>query len=280
MKGQLLTSPSDPGKPSFLVDAALAYVRRGWSVIPLSGKRPAVRWKPFQHDPASEAQVLKWHDQGLLSNVGLVCGTASRQLVVLDIDSHAGYLAFAAAFPILTETRTVRTGSGRGRHLYWYVKQLPATVRVRSPALGSIELLAQGCQVVAPPSIHPQTRDRYRVDLSYPLLTLIDVDVVCTWLSGLRQMRFAQPSRPTLAPRHHGYIRQEDIIAVLTEHFTRHNYRPSGPWLNGPCVFPHQHRHGDAHPSFGFNTRSGFGFCFVCGAVSPVEICSALNIRF
>lgn len=40
-----------------------------------------------------------------------------------------------------------------------------------------------------------------------------------------------------------------------------------GDWLNGACPFPERHKHGDRHPSFGFNTKTGYGFCHVCGTL-------------
>jgi hypothetical protein len=187
---------------SSLFETALVYLRRGWSVVPLRGKCPTVRWQALQQVPASESQVCAWYTAGLLQNLGVVCGAASQRLVVLDVDSEVGYAAFRAAFPSLVETYTVRTGSGQGYHLYWVVEQLPATLRVRSPTLGSIELLAQGCQVVAPPSLHPQTGKCYTVERAQPLLTVSNVDDVRQWLNNLRQADLAYRSHALPASRH------------------------------------------------------------------------------
>jgi hypothetical protein len=95
--------------------------------------------------------------QGILQNIGIVCGVASGNLVVLDLDGAAGYPAFAASFPHLAETYTVATGGGVGRHVYFRVEQMPPSVKAMNTPIGNLELCGEGRQVVAPPSLHPIT---------------------------------------------------------------------------------------------------------------------------
>ncbi len=274
--------PGCPGNgcPGSVFETALAYLRDGWSVIPLSGKCPTVPWRAFQQTPAGEAQLRAWHQAGLLQNLGVVCGAVSQHLVVLDIDQEAGYAAFQAAFPALTDTYTVRTGSGHGYHLYWVVEHMPPTLRIHSSSLGNLELLSQGCQVVAPPSLHPQTGRPYAVARALPLVMRTRLDDVRHWLSHLRQADFVHmpPSRPT-SPSSAQFLRP-DCLPALLAYFERGGYRKRGDWLNGPCVFPRGHQHGDVHPSFGFNSQSGYGHCFVCGTFTPEMLCDALNLIF
>lgn len=271
--------PAD-GRPWSVFETALVYLRFGWSVVPLSGKRPTVPWRAFQQTPAGEAQLRGWQQAGLLQNLGIVCGVVSHHLVVLDIDREAGYAAFRAAFPALTETYTVRTGSGHGYHLYWVVEHLPPTLHVHSPILGNIEILSQGCQVVAPPSLHPRTGQVYAVARVLPLMMPTRLDDVWHWLSHLRQADSVHASsrRQTSPPS--VQVPRPDRLAVLVAYFERQGYRKRGEWLNGPCVFPHAHQHNDVHPSFGFNRQSGYGYCFVCGSFSPDMLCYALNLTF
>ena len=59
-------------------DAALAYHNAGLCVIPLSGKRPALgSWKHYQKQRPPEAAIRRWQQEGLLRNVGIVCGAVS-----------------------------------------------------------------------------------------------------------------------------------------------------------------------------------------------------------
>ncbi|MBK8034757.1 MAG: bifunctional DNA primase/polymerase [Chloroflexi bacterium] len=84
--------------------AALAYAALGLSVIPLDGKRPALKsWTQYQRQRADKQTIRAW----TFGNVGIVCGAVSGNLVVLDLDGAAGYAAFAATFPTLAQTYTV-----------------------------------------------------------------------------------------------------------------------------------------------------------------------------
>lgn len=113
-----------------IYEAAQAYTELEMSVIPLNGKRPALNaWKKYQQRRASVIEIEGWHKNGLLDNIGIVCGEVSDNLVVLDLDGVAGYPAFAATFPHLAQTYTVATGGGVGKHVYFRVGQMPFSVK-------------------------------------------------------------------------------------------------------------------------------------------------------
>src|SRR5687767_10853602 len=99
-------------------EAAVAFQRSGLCIIPLRGKHPAlVEWKQFQTTRSTEENIEYWHQSGLLTNIGVVCGAVSNNTVVIDFDGPGGYPAFAATFPHLAETFTVATGGGIGKHI-------------------------------------------------------------------------------------------------------------------------------------------------------------------
>lgn len=256
--------------------AAFQYAALGLSVLPLHGKRPTIPWRHWQQAAASPTVIGSWARAGLLDNVGLVCGQASGNLVVLDLDDLRGYEALRHAFPDLLNTFTVATGSGKGKHLYFFTRQLPPTTRVRGGSLGNIELRAQGCQVVVPPSRHPQTHQLYRVERPLPIQILPDLEALASWINALtprprlphsNPQRLPQPSR--LNPR---------VLEILTHRFTALGYKQHGPWLNGPCPCVHRHQHSDSHPSFGFNAQTGYGYCFVCGTLLAKDLRAWLSL--
>ena len=62
-------------------------------------------------------------------------------------------------------------------------------------------------------------------------------------------------------------------IQDVTEALLQQGFKWRGTWLNGPCPNAGKHKHSDRNPSFGFNTATGFGYCFVCGTMSLSDLC-------
>lgn len=174
-----------PASRSSVLDAALQYAEMGLSVLACEGKKPAINWTAFQHRAAHPMTIRKWDEVGLLQNVGIICGKVSGNLVVVDLDGTKAVEAYGMYFPSLTETFAVETGSGKGRHYYYFVRELPPTTRVVGASIGNVELRADGCYVVAPPSIHPETGSRYIGYHSLPIMILPDTRPVVAWVKKL-----------------------------------------------------------------------------------------------
>lgn len=140
--------------------AALDYLHRGWSVIPMRArdKRPAIRWQEYQSVPAGEREVRDWFRRWPDDNVGIVTGAVSG-LLVLDVDPRHGGDASLARLERehgpLPRTLEVLTGGG-GRHLYF--AHPGGNVRNRVAIAPGIDLRGDGGCVVAPPSLHPGGR--------------------------------------------------------------------------------------------------------------------------
>ncbi len=131
--------------------AARGYLEAGISVIPVRGKAANVQWRAYTTRRASIATLDSWVRKGLLSGVGVVCGEVSGGLVVIDVDSMAACDEYEATFPELTRTFTVRSGSGRGKHYYYYATDILPANTWRN----GVELRANGSYVVGAPSPHP-----------------------------------------------------------------------------------------------------------------------------
>ncbi len=134
------------------------YLGRGFSVIPLDGKKPLVSWAEYTKRLPTEEEIRAWSRQFSDCNVGIVCGLVSK-LAVLDLDGPVEIDA-----PM---TPTVQTA--RGHHLYFRVDK-----PVPSARLGDhLDLKAEGGYVVAPPSVHPTGVEyEWLVDLNTPLAPL------------------------------------------------------------------------------------------------------------
>jgi len=149
--------------PEHMKQAALDYLARGWSVVPVGtkSKRPIIAWQVFQRERPSASDVEHWFTRWPDANVGIVTGQLSG-LVVLDVDvAHDGARTFEAlerergSFP---ETVEAISGGG-GRHLYF--AHPGGRVPNRVELFRGIDLRGDGGLIVAPPSLHP-SGNRYR----------------------------------------------------------------------------------------------------------------------
>ena len=133
--------------------AALGYLGRGWSVLPVEprGKRPLIAWRRLQSRRASAAEAAGWFARWPNANVAIVTGRLSR-LVVIDVDPRHGGDASLAAFEAehgaLPATIEALTGGG-GRHLYF--RHPGARTANRVGLVPGIDLRGDGGCVVAPP---------------------------------------------------------------------------------------------------------------------------------
>jgi hypothetical protein len=142
------------------LDAAQAYLARGWSVLPVEprGKRPLIAWRKLQSRRAAADEAGRWFERWPDANVAIVTGRLSR-LVVLDVDPRHGGAESLAAFEAengpLPATLEALTGGG-GRHLYF--RHPGARTANRVGLRPGIDLRGDGGCVVAPPSVHPSGR--------------------------------------------------------------------------------------------------------------------------
>jgi len=122
----------------------------GWSYVPLRGKKPfSKKWQ--KRDREDLDQAVKWAEKG---NIGIRTGKNSGGLVVVDVDPGADVSSFD-----LPDTVTVKTGRG-GFHMYF---EYEGEIKNSAGKMGKhIDVRADGGQVVAVGSIHPDTNKMYR----------------------------------------------------------------------------------------------------------------------
>ena len=244
-------------------------------MLPLIGKTPVVEWTEYQQEPPTRAEIETWIRRGLFKNVGIACGTASQNLIVIDFDGIQAYQTFVAKFPMLADTFTVLTGSGVGHHVYLYANILPQSRLVLNSAIGNIELRSTGLQVAAPPSRHPDSKRRYTILHPLPVRAVQDLNHVVAWLNSLQPSIKRKADKPmSPAPTH-----LPELVSQLAAYFRRQEYKQKGDWLNGPCIYPEKHSHSDNRNSFGFNVRSGYGNCFRCGSILAKNIAARVGIQ-
>ena len=181
-------------------DAALRYVQNGYSIVPCVGKKASVPWADFCEGRATPAQVNRWHNAGLLENVAIIGGAVSGNLVIVDLDGDEAVGRFADAFPSLMDTYTVISGSGHGAHLYLRASILPKSKRTTGLEWGNVELRADGCYVVAPPSIHPNTNRPYIVSNRVPIKRVTSLVLLANWIDAQNASKRTLPTNSTERP--------------------------------------------------------------------------------
>ena len=106
---------------NLLLKAAIAYQKRGLSVIPVGagpkGKLPLTKWKPFQTRRATEAEIVAWWTQWPWANVAIVTGEISG-VTIVDCDNAAAVALVESWLPDSFDCPIVSTPRG-GRH-YWF----------------------------------------------------------------------------------------------------------------------------------------------------------------
>lgn len=141
-------------------EAALGYLGRGWSVIPVEqrAKRPLVAWLEFENRCPSAGEIERWFARWPEANVAIVSGSVSG-LVVIDVDAaHGGEVSLfrlESEHGALPATVEALTGGG-GRHLYF--AHPGGKVGNRVGLFPGVDLRGDGGCVVAPPSLHPSGR--------------------------------------------------------------------------------------------------------------------------
>jgi Bifunctional DNA primase/polymerase, N-terminal len=137
-------------------EAAAAYIRAGWRVVPIPHGQKGPALPDWQKLEIAEADLGACFPAGVESNVGLLLGEPSGGLVDVDLDCEE---AEALAADFLPHTGMVHGRPGRERSHWWYRVEGPpekASDRftdVDGKAL--VELRSTGGQTVVPPSLHP-----------------------------------------------------------------------------------------------------------------------------
>lgn len=193
-----------PATAETVLEAALGYLACNISVVACMGKRASVDWSQWQVVRPPDGLVHWWSYKGWMPNVAVICGQVSQGLVIVDLDGLDAVKEYEQRFHHLLTTFNVISGSGKGKHYYYQVKEVTPTTRTKG-----FELRSDGCYVVAPPSKHPDTGHKYRVERHAPIMTLKDMHEVREWIRG----KMASTPERTIQPSM-GEVRQATPYAI------------------------------------------------------------------
>jgi hypothetical protein len=225
--------------------------RQGW------GAYFAVGWR--------KTGLSRWRRGGAEEVVALPA-------LFIDVDDLSpNALARLKNFPIAP---SCIVHSGGGYHAYWWLDE-PTTdlvstrliLRGLAASVGGDSLsVAQSLRVIG--SINTKSS---RSGAVCHLIHLSQRRYPFADFSGLLpKPQRVRPSSP--------FVLNPTSMAHLSDTLLRQGFKRRGDWLNGACPYPERHKHADHHPSFGFNTRTGYGYCHVCGSMLLKDLCALLHL--
>lgn len=216
--------------------------------------------------------LTRWRRGGLADVVALPA-------LFVDVDDPSDDTWFR--LERMSPTPSCIVFSGGGYHAYWWLEEpLSDMARARGVLQGLAERtggdkLSPAQSLRLPNTINNKPgRDgrrceiRLLTDVRYPLNAFPPA-------AAIQRPEPCSSIRRTTSTR---FVPSPGLIDAVVQIFAGQGYRPAGEWLKGRCPFPERHKHGDQHASFAFNTRTGYGYCHVCGTLLLKDLCPALGI--
>jgi hypothetical protein len=144
-------------------DYALKYLKLGWPVIPIVPKTKVpykdFEWKPYQTTLPTESEIIRWWDHHPGALIAIITGGISN-LCVLDFEYPMSVEHFRHAVCDLPDTIISKSGSDKAGYHYFFKKpaghngRIQKNIRLIDTPGMECDFLADGCYVLAPPSLH------------------------------------------------------------------------------------------------------------------------------
>lgn len=140
---------------------AESYSDAGYSVLPLNGKSPFFNeWERYSAERPTNKEIEKWMEQHPHSNIGVVCGPASK-ICSIDYDYIGNDKEKIESIleTILPPSPVRKRGAKGWTAFYKYTGLENFLVDRNGERL--VDFISTGKQTVLPPSIHPLTNKPY-----------------------------------------------------------------------------------------------------------------------
>ncbi|PQO28512.1 hypothetical protein DTL21_28340 [Bremerella cremea] len=133
-------------------DAALEYIQRGWSVVPIPYRSKNPGFTGWQKVRITQEELGKYFDRSR-QNVGVLMGEPSGWLIDIDLDNPRA-VELAKEYLPRTDAKFGRDSKPRSHWIY-RVSSPMETQKFRSKSAGMlVEIRSTGAQTVFPPSVH------------------------------------------------------------------------------------------------------------------------------
>ncbi|NUQ05103.1 MAG: hypothetical protein HUU31_14555 [Anaerolineae bacterium] len=174
--------------------------------------------------------------------------------------------------------------SGGGYHAYWWLDEPTADLRTARDLLRGLAVALHGDHLSVAQSLRVPLSHNSKPMRGNALCRVLELhdhryalDRFKAYLRSDRPSVHRSSTAITPAARTPSAL-NADTISCVADALLASGCKPRGDWLNGACPFPERHKHADRHPSFGFNTKTGYGYCHVCGTLLLKDLCPTLGI--
>lgn len=226
-----------------LIDAALAYAAKGWSIVPIpKGKKyPDIPWDEFKTRRATPDELRAWFADPVITGMAVVLGPVSGGLAARDYDIGARYDEWAENYNAQSFA-TVKTR--KGAHVYFRIDPESKYFNHSEAYIGyeDGELRMSRCICLLPPSAHP---DGGNYSWLYDVQSLQEIDPEEYGLVGTPKKKplkkkengeaelIIEPGRNSALTSIAGALRrkglQEDEIAAALHKINTKRVRPPLP---------------------------------------------------
>ena len=164
----------------------------GFSIIPLGAnpnfkddtdylKKPSLNtWEKYHDERATKEEIQQWLTDGLFTNIGVICGHVSNDLVIIDIDDERIPEICKLNWKSIISSGSWPGRTGKGYQIWCRHHANPGGIR--KPKGYSLEFRANNGYCVAPPSIHPNGNNYRFIEVdnleSLPALEKKDVMMI------------------------------------------------------------------------------------------------------
>jgi len=168
--------------------------------------------------------------------------------------------------------------TGGGYHAYWFLKSPLTDMKLAGQLLHGLAKITGGDKLNPAQSLRLPGSRNTKPERDNALCKIILLEDTYHPLSEFDYLLSMKTSSNSRSPPQSDEVNRS-LLQDVTNYFIQAGYKPSGDWLSGSCIYPRRHRHEDRHASFGFNRRTAYGNCYVCGSMLLKDICKQLGIR-
>ncbi len=151
------------------------YLEKGYTVLPVEGKAPKLTdWQKLTVDTITDEMINSWESNKRWTGMGVLLRDG---LTCIDIDTDDPELLYKIE-SVITPSPVKRFGKKGFCAFYQMVESPEKTTQIISHGgmeLGAIYWSGSGRQIVLPPSIHPDTNEKYKW---ITIDTLLDFEII------------------------------------------------------------------------------------------------------